>query len=239
MPKASRGSRQRQPKQAPDGFFVPSKIETLSFVKPANFNQRRYVESLLHNTVTITSGSAGVGKSLLALHTATCLINHPNSDIERILYIRANVGVKDEKDLGSVPGDIGDKTQTLAYPVWDNLSEFMGTGQIKSLFDFGKIQVMPVALMRGRSLANTFVIVDEAQNLSPHGIRTVLSRISHGSKIVLLGDNSQADTNKGGHLNRLCDLLANTDGVGVIRFTLDDIMRHPMLKEILIKIEGL
>lgn len=216
------------------GFFVPSKVETTKLIKPANYNQRQYVKSMLQNTVTIATGAAGVGKSLLALHTATCLMNHHDSPIERIVYIRGNVGIQDEDKLGSLPGEISDKVTHLAYPIMDNLSEFMQKGQINALFDFEKITVLPVSLVRGRSLANTFIILDEAQNVTMHGIRSVLTRISHGSKIAIFGDSSQSDLRDySGCLDITADRLEMLEDVGVVRFTLDDIVRHPILKDLI------
>ena len=233
-------SKKKAAKYITEGSYTPAKIETQAFIKPATLNQQRYVKSLLGNTVTLAHGVAGVGKSLLALHTGVCLINSPKSDIERIVYVRANVGVREEKDIGAVPGELIDKAMMLSYPIVDNLSEFMQQGQIKALFEYGKIQVFPISLLRGRSLANTFLIVDEAQNLSLHGIKTATSRISHGSKLVLMGDCGQSDL-KGydGLLGRLCDVMQGAPDVGVVRFVEEDIVRHPILAELMKRLERL
>lgn len=222
------------------GFFVPSKVETTKFIRPGNFNQKQYVKSMLTNTVTIATGAAGVGKSLLALHSAIGLMNHPDSPIERIVYVRANLGIKDEESLGAMPGEMEDKTAHLTYPVRDNLCEFMQKGQVDALFEYEKITVLPVSYLRGRSLANTFVIVDESQNLRMKSIKAALTRISHGSKLALIGDTDQSDLPD---LDRAFELTASRldalDDVGVIRFVRDDIMRHPLLKDMLERLDGL
>lgn len=211
------------------------KVQTFKMLRPANSHQRAYVESIKSNIITLAIGSAGTGKTLLALHSAITLMNTESSPIEKIIYLRSNVGMVEEKDLGFLPGTLTEKIMPLAYPVLDNLIEFMEDHKARYLIESGRIEVLPVAMVRGRSFRNTFVIVDEAQNATPSMMKTLLTRISEGSKIVLVGDTSQCDlkaTLKSGLLDA-ANRLNGLSEVGIIRFTDSDIIRHPIIADIL------
>ena len=233
--KVTRRARGQQDQQ-----FTPvsSKIQTTKLIKPVNSKQRDYIDSIKKNVVSIILGSAGVGKSLIALSEACKLINSEDSPINKIFYLRSNIGMSHEDSLGSLPGLLSEKILPLAYPVLDNLIEFMSEGNAKYLIESGKIEVLPISMVRGRSFANSFIISDECQNLSKHHIRTILTRISNGSKMVLLGDTSQCDfkdTSISG-INEVANNLKGTEGVGVVTFTNKEIIRHPIIGHILDRI---
>lgn len=212
-------------------------VKTQSFIKPKTLNQACYVKSIKRNTITIAAGEAGVGKSLLALHTAIEMLNNPNNDTNKIYYLRANVGMEDERELGFLPGDLQEKIAPLAYPVLDNLIQFMDENQAKYFMQSEKIEVLPIAMIRGRSFANSFIFCDEVQNLSVKGFRTVLSRISTGSTMVLAGDYSQTDIKQeNSGFKYVINKLNNMPEVGVIEFNRTDIIRHPIIANILERI---
>ncbi len=220
-----------------------SRIETTKFIKPANVHQKQFVKSMKNNQLTIGAGDAGTGKTLLALFTGIQLINNPDSPIEKILYVRANVDDREEKDIGALPGDLLDKVRHLAYPILDNLELFMKPGTIDALLEDERIEVLPYMMMRGRSFHNRFIIIDEAQNLTPKQLKTILTRLGEGSKMVLIGDPTQCDIDpmKNGlrdlewRLARKLELLkqegkeASVD-YGLVHFTYDDIIRSALTK---------
>jgi phosphate starvation-inducible PhoH-like protein len=220
-----------------------SKIETSKFIKPVNVHQKQFVKSMKNNQLTIGSGEAGSGKTLLALFTAVQLINNPESPIEKILYVRANVDDGEERSIGALPGDLLDKVRHLAYPILDNLELFMKPTTIDTLLEEEKIEVLPYAMMRGRSFHNRFIIVDEAQNLNAKQLKTTLTRIAEGSKMVLIGDPTQCDIDpiKNGlrdlewRLARKLELLKQENqevdiNYGLIHFDINDVVRSNLTK---------
>lgn len=220
-----------------------SRIETTNFIKPINVHQKQFVKSMKNNQLTIGTGDAGTGKTLLALFTGIQLINNPDSPIEKILYVRANVDDREEKDIGALPGDLLDKVRHLAYPILDNLELFMKPGTIDALLEDERIEVLPYMMMRGRSFHNRFIIIDEAQNLNPKQLKTILTRLGEGSKMTLIGDPTQCDIDpmKNGlrdlewRIARKIEMLkqqgkeSNVD-YGLVHFTYDDIVRSALTK---------
>lgn len=217
------------------------KISTTSYIKPASDAQRDFIKSIKKNTITIGYGSAGTGKSLLALHEGIKLVNNESSEINKIFYIRANVSISQEKDIGFLPGGLIEKIMPLAYPVLDNLIEFVEESTAKYIVESGKIEVLPVSMVRGRSFKNSYVIVDESQNCINTTFKTLLSRISQNSKMVLIGDVRQCDLDVKYSLNNgLLDAvhrLQNLDNVGIVEFGYKDIQRHPIIADVLARYE--
>lgn len=223
-----------------------NKIETVKYIKPVNVRQKLFVKSIKQNTLTIGSGCAGTGKTLLALFTGIQLINNPDSPIEKLIYVRANVDDREEKEIGALPGDIIEKVRHLAYPILDNLELFMKTQTIEYLLSEGKIEVLPLMMMRGRSFNNRFIVVDEAQNIAPKSMKTILTRCGENSKMVLIGDPDQCDIDP--FKNGLRDLEfrmarrkqqledsnkeARVD-FNVIKFSKDDIIRSELTRFVL------
>jgi phosphate starvation-inducible PhoH-like protein len=217
------------------------KISTISYIKPKTINQSLFVKSIKRNTITIGFGCAGTGKSLIALHEAVKLINSESSEINKIFYIRANVSMSQEKDLGFLPGGLIEKILPLAYPVLDNLIEFIEEGTAKYLIESGRIEILPVSMVRGRSFKNAIVIVDEAQNCIGSTIKALLTRISQNSKMILIGDIKQCDLDiKYGLNNGLLDAVHRLQGVedvGIVQFNRQDIQRHTIISHILERYE--
>lgn len=224
----------------------PGKIQTTKFIKPGNVHQKQFVKSIKQNKLTIGSGPAGSGKTLLALFTGVQLMNNPDSPIEKILYIRANIDDKEEKDVGALPGDLLEKVRHLANPIIDNIEIFIDPSYVDEILLDEKITVSPFQMLRGRSFMNKFIIVDEAQNCTPKQIKTVLTRVGSGSKLVLLGDPSQCDIqlmNNGlrdfewRYATKLQWARENNVELpmtgNIINFTKDDILRDEMTKFVL------
>ena len=222
-----------------------SKIQTTKFIKPANVHQKQFVKSIKQNQLTIGSGPAGTGKTLLALFTGIQLINNPESEIDHLIYIRANVDDPEEKELGALPGGLIEKVRHLAYPIMDNLCAFMPQSNMEYLLETGRIEVLPLAMMRGRSFNGCFIIIDEAQNIAPSSMKTILTRCGENSKMVLIGDPNQCDKKNKLFSNGLIDLenrvlrkleyYKESDkecpiDIGFIKFTIDDIVRSKLTK---------
>jgi len=218
-------------------FDTNSLKKTNRDIRPITFNQKRYVKSIKSNVLTICRGLAGTGKTLLALSEGFKLMNREDSPIERIIYIRSNLTIKNEESLGAVKGDLKEKTNTiLAGAVLDNLIEFMSEGQAEALIEYGKVLVLPLGLIRGRSFKNSFVIADECQSIDRHGIKAIITRISENSKLVICGDSDQEDIVflKGDRgLNDAVTRFKDLEDVGICELEQEDIMRHPFLRTIM------
>lgn len=215
------------------------KIETNVFIKPVTNTQRQFVKSIKANDLVVAVGPAGTGKTLNALHTAVQLLNNEWSSIEKIVYVRAAINSDQERDvLGILPGGYEEKIMPLCYPILDNMSKFVPMSLVKYVLEKGIIEVMPTSMMRGRSFSNTFILVDEASNISPAGIKTALTRLGEGSKMVIIGDPSQKDTRDNVE-DGLADLAfklkvkGDIEGVDLIQFTNQDIVRHHLIARVL------
>lgn len=223
-----------------DMNYKYSKVKTEELIKPITRNQKLFVKSIAQNKYTFGVGMAGCGKTLLALHEFICMLNKPDSPIEKIYYIRANIdGVDEETEIGSLPGELGEKLTPLAAPIYDSCREFMRESDAKALFTFGKIEVLPTAYLRGRSFSNAGVIVDEAQNLTKGKTKTALTRLSHGSKMILTGDPSQCDLLRDEKaFLRASQILFEDEDVGVVNFGAEDCMRNESLARIVNKLDS-
>jgi len=226
-------------------YSAHSKIETTTYIRSVNVHQKQFVKSIKNNILTLGSAPAGCGKTLLALFTGIQLINDKESPIEKILYVRANIDDREEKELGALPGELLDKTKHLAYPILDNLEMFMKKEAVESALTSSKIEVLPFQMMRGRSFHNTFVILDETQNATKKQLKTLMTRLCETSKLIIIGDPSQCDIDA--FKNGLIDLewrlnkKANTSiteenkyqaqvNYGVIHFDYEDILRSELTK---------
>ena len=211
-------------------------FRTHNLIRPATENQRAFVKNIKRNTITIADGVPGCGKTLLALHTAITMINAPENGLERIIYVRPNVGVKDERDVGYLKGSLLEKIWPLAAPVLDNLITFMSEGDAKAAIENEHIIPTVVSLIRGRSFRNSLIIVDEAQNISINGLKAVLTRVAENSKVVVIGDLGQADLGELSAPNGLADALhrfVGLDDVAITRFEPEDIQRHRIIQHVL------
>ena len=211
-------------------------------VQPPKFltwKQEELWNTLKKNTVTLAHGCAGTGKTLIALHYG--LFGIAQGDFEKVYYVRSDVGVEFQRGRGALPGDLSEKIAPLIAPVLDNLPCIMhshGAGE----YLLKKKIIEPVLLedIRGRSLNEAFIIVDEAQNFLPSQIKTVLTRVGKDSKILLIGDTKQTDMEVFRRENGLVDAihrLRNLFEVGTVEFQKEDIVRNSVIAHILDRYE--
>jgi phosphate starvation-inducible PhoH-like protein len=199
-------------------------------VSPKTATQARYMDMLGRHDVTFGLGPAGTGKTFLAVaHGAGMLLR---GDVDRLIVTRPAVEAGEK--LGFLPGDLTEKVDPYMAPVWEALTQIVGTEQLRRRRDKGEIEVAPIAFMRGRTLAHAYVIVDEAQNTSRLQMKMVLTRLGEGSRMAVTGDPSQVDLLNAADsgLAHAVSILEGVEGVGVTRFTSDDVVRHPMVARI-------
>lgn len=200
-------------------------------VKCRTLGQKNYMKVIDKNTVVIAIGPAGTGKTYLAM--AKAIVALKNKEISRIILTRPAVEAGEK--LGFLPGDLQDKVDPYLRPLYDALYDFMGPEGYAKLQEKGVIEVAPLAYMRGRTLTDSFIILDEAQNCSPEQMKMFLTRFGENSKVVVTGDITQIDLpeeRKSG-LKRTADILKDIDGVEVIYLTNKDVVRHRLVKDII------
>lgn len=219
---------------------ILSDIDVKYKVEPKSPNQSLYLESLQRKTFTFGIGLAGTGKTLLATWQAVLELLSPKNKINRIVVVRPVIGNRFGETFGALPGSILEKMLPYGSSVLDNLSVFLDREAIEKLIDNGYIEFIPLTLLRGRSLNNAFVIVEEAQNIkkSGKGVYMVMSRLGANSKMVFNGDLSQSDLgDEESALREAIDVLTKPTvarGVGVVElYDRQDVQRHPLLHEIM------
>jgi len=193
-------------------------------------NQAAYLDSIASHDITIGIGPAGTGKTYLAVACAIDALER--SAVQRIVLTRPAVEAGER--LGFLPGDLTQKIDPYLRPLYDALYDLMGMEKVAKAFERNMIEIAPLAFMRGRTLNNAFVILDEAQNTTPEQMKMFLTRIGFGSKAVVTGDVSQIDLPKT-QLSGLIDaerVLKRVDGVAMCRFTSADVVRHPLVARI-------
>ena len=199
-------------------------------VIPRSERQKNYVRALKENDVTISTGPAGTGKTFLAVAVALTMLLEKK--IERIILSRPAVEAGER--LGFLPGDMKDKVDPYLRPLYDSLYDLLDYEKIQKRIEIGDIEIAPLAFMRGRTLKNSFAILDEAQNATDIQIKMFLTRIGENSKIVVNGDPSQIDLpNKNlSGLNRSKKLLGHLKEISVVDFDHSDVVRHPLVSKI-------
>ncbi len=193
-------------------------------------NQAIYLDSIASHDITIGIGPAGTGKTYLAVACAIDALER--SAVQRIVLTRPAVEAGER--LGFLPGDLTQKIDPYLRPLYDALYDLMGMEKVAKAFERNMIEIAPLAFMRGRTLNNAFVILDEAQNTTPEQMKMFLTRIGFGSKAVVTGDVSQIDLPKT-QLSGLIDaerVLKRVDGIAMCRFTSADVVRHPLVARI-------
>jgi len=199
-------------------------------VIPRSEKQKKYVQALKESEIIISTGPAGTGKTFLAV--AVALIMLLDKKIERIILSRPAVEAGER--LGFLPGDMREKVDPYLRPLYDSLYDLLDFEKIQKRIEIGDIEIAPLAFMRGRTLKNSFAILDEAQNATDTQIKMFLTRIGENSKIVVNGDPSQIDLpNKSSSgLNRSKKLLGHMKEISVVDFDHTDVVRHPLVSKI-------
>lgn len=223
--------RQQKSQKRKNKSYTPAKPE-IGTVHCKTENQVLLTESIHKNLITIASGQAGVGKSLISLYEGAKSISWNRYD--SIIYIKSINDFKGQKSLGFLPGSLDEKIQPLLAPVRDNMQVFMHEGKVEEWIRKGKVVFQPLEYIRGRSIRDCFVILDEAQNLDKHAILTVMSRMEESSKLVILGDPQQSDIknqSKDG-LTDCIERMQSASYVGYIEFTGEDCQRSRYAQDI-------
>lgn len=201
------------------------------FVTPANLSQKDYLNKIYHHDLTLGIGPAGTGKTHLAVAQAVSF--YKQERVQKIILTRPAVEAGEQ--LGFLPGDMSQKVDPYLRPLFDSLNEFLGTQQVAALIEKQDIEVAPLAFMRGRTLKNAFVILDEAQNTTRMQMKMFLTRFGQDSKVVVTGDMSQVDLprHRDSGLVHAVSLLRGIEGVAMHQFTSQDVMRHQLVAKIL------
>ena len=199
-------------------------------VKPKTIGQKEYIKSVLHNTVTIGVGPAGTGKTYLAVAAAVAAFR--DKQVNRIILTRPAVEAGER--LGFLPGDLQSKVDPYLRPLYDALFDMLGAETYQKYLERGNIEVAPLAYMRGRTLDDSFIILDEAQNTSREQMKMFLTRLGFGSKIVITGDVTQIDLpdGKASGLKEAMRVLRNVEGIGICQLSNADVVRHVMVQRI-------
>lgn len=199
-------------------------------IKCKTVGQRTYVDAIRKDTVIFGVGPAGTGKTYLAVCMAVSAFK--SKQVEKIILTRPAVEAGEK--LGFLPGDLHEKVDPYLRPLYDALQELLGLETYGKLMERGAIEVAPLAYMRGRTLSNAFIILDEAQNTTKEQMKMFLTRMGEGSKMVVTGDVTQIDLDgKGSGLVHATSILDGVEGVSVVRLTAKDVVRHPMVMRII------
>jgi phosphate starvation-inducible PhoH-like protein len=199
-------------------------------VAPKSVNQKRYVDSIRTNTITFGIGPAGTGKTFLAVAMAAAALSR--REVNRIILTRPAVEAGER--LGFLPGDLMAKIDPYLRPLFDALHDMLDPEKVSMYLERGVIEVAPLAFMRGRTLNDSFVILDEAQNTSPEQMKMFLTRLGFGSKMVITGDVTQIDlpNDQRSGLVVIGDVLKEIEGVDFVRFGGGDVVRHRLVQRI-------
>jgi phosphate starvation-inducible PhoH-like protein len=199
-------------------------------VAPKTVNQKRYVDSIRNHTVTFGIGPAGTGKTFLAVAMAVAALE--SRDVSRIILTRPAVEAGER--LGFLPGDIQAKVDPYLRPLFDALYDMLDPERVSTYFDRGIIEVAPLAFMRGRTLNDSFVILDEAQNTSPEQMKMFLTRLGFGSRMVVTGDITQIDLPRDQRSGLIVvgEILSSVDDISFVRFGSEDVVRHRLVQRI-------
>ncbi|MBR2892302.1 MAG: PhoH family protein, partial [Clostridia bacterium] len=200
-------------------------------IKAKTLGQKKYVEAIRDNTVVIGVGPAGTGKTYLAVALAVSAFRA--KQVNRIILTRPAVEAGEK--LGFLPGDLQQKVDPYLRPLYDALFDMLGAESFQRYQERGNIEVAPLAYMRGRTLDDSFIILDEAQNTTPEQMKMFLTRLGFGSKIVVTGDITQIDLPDGkkSGLVEVIKILKNVDDIKTVKFSDKDVVRHKLVQDII------
>ncbi|BAW96196.1 PhoH-like protein [[Synechococcus] sp. NIES-970] len=200
------------------------------YIRAKTFRQRQYVQLIQKHDITFGIGPAGTGKTFLAAVLAVQALLQ--DQVERLILTRPAVEAGEK--LGFLPGDLQQKVDPFLRPLYDALYQFIDPLKLPELMEKGRIEIAPLAYMRGRTLSNSFVIVDEAQNTTPAQLKMVLTRLGFGSKMVITGDITQTDlpSHQSSGLITASKVLKSVEGIGFCYLTDADVVRHPLVQKI-------
>jgi phosphate starvation-inducible PhoH-like protein len=222
---------------AADPIEHPAEVLSLNIVsnrgrtiRPKTANQKHYVDAIDENTITFGIGPAGTGKTYLAMAKAVAALQAKK--VNRIILTRPAVEAGEK--LGFLPGTLTEKIDPYLRPLFDALHDMIDPDSIPRLMQSGVIEVAPLAFMRGRTLNDSFIILDEAQNTTPEQMKMFLTRLGFGSKMVITGDVTQVDLPNGSKsgLRIIRDILGFLDDISFIELTADDVVRHRLIGDI-------
>ena len=222
---------------AHDPIEHPAEVLSLNIVsnrgrtiRPKTANQKHYVDAIDENTITFGIGPAGTGKTYLAMAKAVAALQAKK--VNRIILTRPAVEAGEK--LGFLPGTLTEKIDPYLRPLFDALHDMIDPDSIPRLMQSGVIEVAPLAFMRGRTLNDSFIILDEAQNTTPEQMKMFLTRLGFGSKMVITGDVTQVDLPNGAKsgLRIIRDILGEVDDISFIELTADDVVRHRLIGDI-------
>jgi len=199
-------------------------------IAPKTVTQKRYVDAIRSHTVTFSIGPAGTGKTYLAMALAVAALSE--REVGRIILTRPAVEAGER--LGFLPGDMLAKVDPYLRPLYDALYDMLEPDRLTGYMERGTIEVAPLAFMRGRTLNDSFIILDEAQNTSPEQMQMFLTRLGFGSKVVVTGDVTQIDLprEQASGLIQVQDILGSIDGIAFVRFGHEDVVRHKLVQRI-------
>lgn len=199
-------------------------------IKPKTMGQKQYIKSMKDNMIVFGCGPAGTGKTYLAM--AMAITAFKNNEVNRIILTRPAIEAGEK--LGFLPGDLQSKVDPYLRPLYDALYEIMGAETFQRNMEKGLIEVAPLAYMRGRTLDNSYIVLDEAQNTTPAQMKMFLTRIGFGSKALITGDLSQKDLAKDQRsgLEEALKVLNSIEGIGICHLTSQDVVRHPLVQKI-------
>jgi len=237
----SRSSQKKVTLSELNNHTVSNKRQALKDLKMLNFDelqyknpaQRRFYKTISTKDITFGIGPAGCGKTYLSVHRALRELGDKDSPIDGIVIVKPLVEAAGEK-IGYLPGDVEEKTAPFMMSFYYNMEQIIGKQRLQILKDSNTIQVIPLAFMRGITLANKFVILDEAQNATPEQIKMFVTRIGENSKYIITGDLEQSDIKK--HSSGLEDAIkrfAGVHGVGLAQFKEKDVVRHSLVRRLL------
>lgn len=202
------------------------------YIRCRTLGQRAYVSAIRKNTLTFGIGPAGTGKTYLAV--AMAVAAYKSGSVDKIILTRPAIEAGEK--LGFLPGDLQTKVDPYLRPLYDALQELFGVDNYATLIERGIIEIAPLAYMRGRTLSNAFIILDEAQNATNEQMKMFLTRFGEGSKVVVNGDLTQVDLPKGvtGGLSRAVEILKGLEGVDICVLTEKDVVRHELVQRIVL-----